>query len=166
MPEYLQVELTATKNGRDYITLLEGVERSKKFSVKAGNLKNGNPGYRGPVNLQFSLSKELLSYPGGQVKAITSEDEPIAVDNYPIQIPDFPHPKGVPYIGQSPYAKNWFFLGQGNAVYGSDARYLHPGARSLGCITVDPAGWARLYQALILCRRSDGKTIGMVSVVK
>lgn len=55
VPEYLQVELTASRDGRAYFTVLEGVKRGKKFSVKTGNLKSGNPGYRAPVTLQTSL---------------------------------------------------------------------------------------------------------------
>ena len=55
VPEYLQVELTASKDGRDSFTILEGVERGKKFSVKTGNLKSGHPAYRSAAHLQFSL---------------------------------------------------------------------------------------------------------------
>lgn len=167
VPEYLQVERTTSKNGRDYFTVLEGVARGKKYSVRAGNLKNGNPGFRGSAQIQFSLSKELLIYSGGQVKAIThSGDHPVPLGMHPIQIPDFPHTWGVDYMAQSPYAKNWFYLGQGNAMPGNNDRYLHTGRLSDGCITVDPAGWTQLYQYLILCRRGDGKTVGMVSVVR
>ena len=166
IPEYLQVELIESKNGRDRFTVLEGVERGKKFSVKTGNLKSGHPGYHGMANLKFNITKGLLIYPGGQVKAITGKGRytPIPKGPHPIQIPDFPHPKAMGYMAQSPYAKNWFFLGQGHATHGSDDRYLHTGAESAGCITVEPYGWTRLYQYLILCRRGDGKTIGTVVV--
>lgn len=166
VPEFLQVELTASKDGRDSFTVLEGVERNKKFSVITGNLKNDRPGYRLAANLQFSLSKQLLTFHGGQVKAITDPSQPIPLGPHPVQIPDFPHEKGALYLGQTPYAKNWFYLGQGNAVPGSNDRYLHTGLGSLGCITVEPTGWTRLYQYLILCRRGDGKTVGMVTVVR
>jgi len=117
------------------------------------------------AHLNFNITKQLLTYPGGQVKAI-SDDRPIAVGAHPIQIPDFPHSGGIGYMAESSYAKNWFFLGQGNAMPGSDDRYLHTGTGSLGCITVEPFGWTRLYQYLILCRRGDGETVGMVTVVK
>ena len=170
VPEYLQVELTASKDGRDRFTILEGAERGKKFSVKAGNLKSGNPGYHGMASLQFNITKGLLTYHGGQVKAITgtgtNSDKPIPVGMHPVQIPDFPHDGGMGYMAQTPYAKNWFFLGHGNAMAGSSDRYLHTGERSAGCITVEPFGWTRLYQYLILCRRGDGKTVGTVSVVR
>ncbi len=166
LPGFLQVDVSESKNGRDHFTALEGVESGKKFSVKPGNLKSGNPGYRSAVHLQFSLSKELLTYYGGQIKAITHPDQPIAIGTHPVQIPDFPHDKGILYLGQTPYAKNWFYLGLGNAMPGTNDRYLHTGLRSAGCITVEPTGWTRLYQYLILCRRGDGKTVGMVTVVR
>lgn len=69
-------------------------------------------------------------------------------------------------IGTSAYAKSWFYLGHGQAVRDQGDRYLHPGRGSLGCITVDPAGWTQLYRYLILCRSGDGKTVGRVVVVR
>jgi hypothetical protein len=166
IPEFLQVEVSDSKNGRDHFTALEGVERGKKFSVKTGNLKSGSPVYHSAAHLQFSLSKELLTYQGGQVKAITHPLQPPPLSSHPVQIPDFAHDKGIAYLGQTPYAKNWFYLGQGNAIPGNNDRYLHTGLSSAGCITVEPTGWTRLYQYLILCRRGDGKTVGMVTVVR
>jgi hypothetical protein len=166
VPEHLQVEYGSTNNGRDYFTILEGVERGNKFSVKSGNLKIGTPGYRAAVNLQFNLTKELITFPGGRVKAVTHTRNPIPAGTYPIQIPDFPHQLGTGYITQSSYAKSWFYLGHGNAIPGNNDRYLHTGSVSAGCLTVDPSGWTKLYQQLILCRRGDGKTVGAIAVVR
>lgn len=167
IPEYLQVELIESKNGRDSFTILEGVERGKKFSVKTGNLKSGDPGYRGMANLKFEITKELLTYSGGQIKAITDKDNPIeAGKSHPIQIPDFPHNGGIGYLARSVYAKNWFYLGVGNAVSGNNDRYLHPGRESAGCITVDALAWTRLYQYLILCRSGDGHAVGKITVLR
>lgn len=163
-PEYLQVELTSSSAGRDYFTATEGPERGKQFSVKTGNLKAGSPGYRAAASLQFNVSKQLLTYPGGQVKAITDPDNPIGGGLHPIQIPDFPHEFGASYMSQSHYAKTWFYLGRGNAVPGRNDRYLHTGRVSAGCITVDPSGWTQLYRYLILCRSGDEKTVGSVRV--
>lgn len=166
VPEFLRVEFERSSGGRDYFTVLEGVERGKKFSVKAGNLKAGNPGYRAGAALQFNLGREQLTYPGGQIKAITHSRNPIPAGAHPIQIPDFPHELGMGYISESTYAKSWFYLGQGHAVPGNNDRYLHPGSVSAGCITVDPSEWTRLYQYLSLCRSGDGKTVGSVTVVR
>ncbi len=166
IPDFLQVDLTESKEGRDYFVVLEGLERGKKFSVKIGNLTSAYTGFSGMAHLQFSLSKGLLTYSGGKVKAITGRDRPIPVGAHPIQIPDFPHNAPDAYTRQSRYAKTWFYLGHGAAVPGRNDRYLHTGTLSDGCITVDPAEWTQLYQYLILCRSGDGKTVGMVSVVR
>lgn len=166
VPEFIQVEVERSSGGRDFFSVLEGVERGKHFSVKSGNLKVGSPGYRAAAVLQFNLGRESLSYPGGEVKAITHSRNPIPAGVHPIQLPDFPHSLGMGYMSQSTYAKSWFYLGQGNAVPGNNDRYLHPGSVSAGCITVDPSEWTRLYQYLILCRSGDGKTVGTVTVVR
>ncbi len=166
IPEYLQVELTASNAGRDFFTVLEGVYRGRKFSVKSGNLSARRPEYRGPALLTFSASKKTLTYAQGTVKAFTEARNPIPVGAHPIQIPDHPHSIGMGYLGATPYAKTWFYLGHGEAVSHQGDRYLHPGSISAGCVTVDPAAWTQLYRLLILSRSGDGKTVGRVSVVR
>lgn len=162
------MEVQSSKDNRDYFTVLEGSEKNKTFSVKAGNLKAGIPPFWPPARLTFSISKNKLSFPGGEIKAITVTRNPPPLGIVPIQIPDFPHIMGASYQVHSIYAKSWFHLGQGHAVSGSNGRdrYLHTGMESAGCITVEPAGWTRLYQYLILCRGNDGKTVGSVTVVR
>lgn len=166
LPEFLRVEWEVTIDGRDIFVAREGVEEGHRFSVKSGNLGSGDPGYRGPVNLEFRLGRELLTYPGGQVRAITDGDNPVPLGVHPIQIPDFPHARGATYLGQTPYAKSWFYLGHGHALPGSGDRYLHPGSASAGCITVEPTQWTYLYRYLILCRSSDGRAVGRVTVLR
>ncbi|WMD22368.1 hypothetical protein RAS12_08315 [Achromobacter seleniivolatilans] len=165
LPEYLKVKYEGSSGGRDTFVVQEGVHAGKKCSVITGYLKIGNPGYKPAARLSFSLNGELLTYPGGRIKAITSETNSIPVGTYPIQIPDFPHPGGSNYTSRSDYAKSWFYLGIGNAVAYNNDRYLHPGAVSAGCITVDANKWTDLYRHLILCRGNDGKTVGTVTVV-
>lgn len=165
VPELLRVDLTHTKEGRDHFTVIEGVHLGKRFSVKTGNLGRGAGVHKGPVQLVFDLTKNVLTYPGGTITTVSSSAKPTPVGIHPIQIPDFPHDGGVHYMNQSRYAKTWFFLGQGNSRVGND-RYLHTGQASLGCITADPLNWTKLYEYLIRCRSSDGKTIGRVSVVR
>ncbi|MCW7536990.1 hypothetical protein OOT46_03865 [Aquabacterium sp. A7-Y] len=166
VPEYLQVELTSSSAGRDFFTVLEGVNGGKKFSVKTGNLSVQRPEYKGPAQLTFSVSRETLTYAQGSVKAITEPRNPIPEGMHPIQIPDHPHSGGLGYLGKSPYAKNWFYLGHGEAIRYHGDRYLHPGRVSAGCITVDADRWTQLYRYLILCRSGDGKTVGTVTVVR
>jgi hypothetical protein len=61
-------------------------------------------------------------------------------------------------------ARNWFYLGRAAAIRGGNERYLHTGRVSLGCVTVDPVEWTKVYQYLILCRSGDGKTVGSIVV--
>jgi hypothetical protein len=164
LPEFTKVEVALSQDGRDYFVVQEGVERGSRFSVKAGNLKVGNPGYRTAASLEFSLSREVLTFFGGQIKAITHSRNPIPIGIHPIQMPDFPHRLGGGYMGQSSYSKTWFYLGYGYAVRGSNDRYLHPGSVSAGCITVDPSMWTALYQYLVRCRSGNAKTVGNVVV--
>jgi hypothetical protein len=166
LPEYLKVRLSEARNGRDHFTPLEGVHAGARFSVKAGNLTAQRPEYKGPVHLQFSIGRRILSYPGGPITAITVVDNPIPLGMHPVQLPDFPHVSGQGYLGQSAYALTWFYLGHGDAVPGQGDRYLHAGNRSAGCITVDPLMWTSLYRCLVLSRRGDGKTVGTISVVR
>lgn len=166
LPEHLRVEYESTADGRDYFIAREGVESGKRFSVKINNLKTSKPAYSGAATLGFSLSREILTYPGGQIHAITHQQNPIRPGTHPVQIPDFPHKKGEYYLSKSNYAKNWFYMGVGNAVPNKDDRYLHTGLGSAGCVTVDPDEWTRLYNYLILCRSGDGKTVGTIIVTR
>jgi hypothetical protein len=165
LPEYLQVEFMQNKLGRDYFKVLEGVERGKKCSVKEGNLRQGVFGYEEAAKLEFSLSKEQLTYRGRTIKAVTDLDNSIPMGEYPIQIPDFPHPGGVGYLNKTEYARSWFYLGYGKAVSGKGDRYLHTGLVSAGCVTVDPSGWTQLYKYLIISRNGDASNVGRLSVV-
>ncbi|HDF2341562.1 TPA: hypothetical protein PC598_004368 [Morganella morganii] len=166
LPGTLKVDVTSNKNGRDYFTASEGVEKGKNFSVKEGYLSRVSPNYRSAASLSFSVSNEILEYPYGKIHAFTDDINPIPVGIHNIQIPDFPHDGGLGYTVQSPFAKNWFYLGTGNAVPGNNDRYLHPGRGTLGCITVDPTKWTELYEYLIRCRSGDGKTVGRVTVTR
>lgn len=163
---YTCVDVESTRDGRNFFKPTEGVERGKSFSVKSGNLRTGNPGYRPSADLRFVMSEQILAWPWGSCKAFTLPVNPIDLGTHPIQLPDFPHPLGEAYIGVSQYAKNWFYLGHGHAIRGNNDRYLHPGSVSGGCVTVDPHGWNALYDYLILCRRGDGATVGTITVVR
>jgi hypothetical protein len=165
LPAFLAVEVTSSRDGRDYFTAQEGIERGNSFSVKAGNLKTGNLSYL-PAHLEFSRSRKQLLYPCGRITAITSTENPISLGFHPIQIPDFPHESGLDYLVKSRYAKTWFYLGHGKAVKGRNDRYLHPGTASDGCITVEPSQWTFFYQYLIRCRSGNEKTVGIVFVVR
>jgi hypothetical protein len=128
-------------------------------------LRRGLPAYKPAARLEFNVTMQKLSFPGGDVRAITADGAAaVPLGTHPVQIPDFPHELGSGYVGQSQYAKNWFYLGRGFAIPGNNDRYLHTGRVSLGCVTVDPNNWTRLYQYLILCRSSDAKSVGSIVV--
>jgi len=165
LPEFIRVQHERSAGGRDFFTVHEGVHAGKRCSVVGGYLKFGNPGYKPEARLSFSLSRELLSWSGHQIRAITSSLNAVPLGTHPIQIPDFPHTGGAHYMSRSEFSKSWFYLGRGNAVANNNDRYLHPGAVSAGCITVDANRWTELYRHLILCRGNDGKSVGTVAVV-
>jgi len=121
--EYTLVDVTQSKNGRDYFTVLEGPYKDKKFSVKSGNLVTGKPAYKSAASLTFRLSSEELTYNAITIKAITSTTNSIPTGVHPIQIPDFPHTIGRPYVSQSKYALNWFYLRNGVAIPGQCGLY-------------------------------------------
>ena len=68
-------------------------------------------------------------------------------------------------MSQASKAMTWFHLGTGRVVQGNNARYLHPGRESDGCVTVtDVRYWDRLYEALILAREAGERTIGTIRI--
>ena len=164
LPEYLAVQLGASSGGRDVFTVLEGVHTGKTFSVPAGRLRAGNPGWQGPARLSFNIGKQRLNFPGGQVRARTTPQQPITPGSYPIHIPDYPHDIGG--AGAASSARSWFYLGRGAPSPGGSAGYLGTLRPSDGGITVEAADWPALYAYLILCRNTDGKTLGAISVVR
>jgi len=168
LPEYLKIDITESKDGREYFTILEGVHKGKKASVKLSADGSSNLGtmamYRGAAKLVFNIAKGEVTYGGGVAKAITYPAKPIAKGIHNIQLPDFPHRIGSSYLGKTPYALNWFFLGNGNAVEGTNDRYLHTGERSAGCVTVNPTDWDKLYRYLILSRQGDNTNVGIIKV--
>ncbi len=169
LPEYLKIDITKSKEGREYFTILEGVHKGKKASVKLSGDGSSNLGimamYRGAAKLVFDIAKGEVSYGGGVAKAITDPDAPTPKGTHHIQIPDYPHRIGRTYISTTPYTLSWFYLGVGNAVSGSSDRYLHTGLGSLGCVTVNPDEWTKLYNHLILSRTGDDRNVGTITVV-
>ena len=164
LPEYLAVEVAASSGGRDVFKVLEGVHAGKTFSVPAGRLRAGSPGWQGPARLSFNIGKQRLNFPGGQVRARTTPQQPVTPGSYPIHIPDYPHDIGGP--GTASNARSWFYLGRGAPPASGNAGYLSTIRTSEGGITVEAADWPALYAYLILCRNTDGRTLGAISVVR
>lgn len=165
LPEYLSIDFTGEVDGRQQFIVKEGVEKGNAFSVRSGYIKAGKPVYLPSAKLKYSKSREILTYQNIEVKAIMSSDYGLKIGSHPIQLPDAPHALGKHYLSDSEYALTWFYIGYGNAVPGDNARYLHCGRVTAGCVTVDPKKWTALYNYLILSRYGDGKTVGSIQVV-
>ena len=168
VPEHLQVELSGSSQGRDFLTVLEGVHQGKRGSVTSGNLTPAAIPLRKAARLVFTKSTGILVCGTAKMHAEMFPLNEISDGEHPIQLPDFPHAGGRGYLTDSRYAKTWFYLGYGNARAGSEGldRYLHTGRVSAGCVTVEPSGWTQLYELIIKCRSNDGKTIGSLTVHK
>jgi hypothetical protein len=162
LPEYLAVEITSTAGGRDTFTVSEGLHAGKACSLPVGRVRPGSPGWQGPARLSFNIGKQRLNFPGGQVRAKTPPQRPIAPGSYMLLIPDYPHEVGG---GNMSNSRSWFYLGRGTPPSAGDAGYLNTLRASDGGITVEAADWPALYQYLILCRALDGRSVGAVAVV-
>jgi hypothetical protein len=147
LPEFLKVEFIETKADsasgqlRDHFKVLEGRERGTLASVRHDKdkpwLGAGNPGWRGPSHVYFSLSKQELTYPGGlRMTAVSEGGPPVPVGVHDLELPDVSHALGAAYLGGATRAKSWFFIG--HAMNGARVanRYLHVGSVSAGCVTV------------------------------
>ena len=59
------------------------------------------------------------------------------------------------------HARTWSRIGH------RGRSYLHPGAMSLGCVTVtETAWWEELYHLPIVARKGDGVSVGVLRVVE
>jgi hypothetical protein len=164
LPAFLAVDVTSSSGGRDRFKVLEGVHAGRTFSASAAHLRPGNPGYRGPAHLHYNIGKQRLNFAGGQVRATTSAQAPIAAGAHSLHIPDAPHDPGTPQTTAS-CATTGFYLGRGVPAAATNDGYLSTGRATDGGITVELSDWPALYRYLILCRSGDGKTVGEVEVV-
>ena len=169
LPSFLKVKFTGRANGRDGVTVMEGAISGLMASVRTKSETESYfrslPTYLPPVRAKFSRGAERLTIGSKSYRAI-SNSKPIANGIHPIQIPDFPHDIAKPYVTTTnPYAMSWFYLGQGNAVPGKNANYLHCGSISEGCITVKELDkWTEIYNELIL-RREGPRNVGTIEVI-
>lgn len=175
LPSGLRVSLTSTSGGRDYGVVLEGVHAGKAFDVKSGNLKESYrriqdvllavaPRQGGPLvvdGVTYDLQVTITYSEGGTQKmsgphaARTDPGNPVPSGQHDVEIPDFPHEFGSPY---GPHGTVWFRIGH------SGDRYVHPGKVSLGCVTCLPGAWEEMFGILHCARRSDGKSIGTLTM--
>lgn len=165
LPQFLRVNHQRIENGRDYFVIMAGRNKGKQASVK---LKTGNISYLSPISpfytasavVKFDITKGQLWYGDqGPVTAEIDSENPIPKGIYDLEIPYEPHIGGARYREQSKYVTTWFRIGH------TGDRFLHPGERSAGCVTVtDIPAWTRIYEYLIRARKND-KSVGTIEVL-
>ncbi len=163
LPAFLKVRPEYFENRREYFTILEGLYRGQKASVLLDNntsmlltdVKHG-----AGVSLKYSISKKTLIVDGKKYQATDHPESPWQKGLYDIELPDHPHSVDRNYINRSPRSKTWFRLGH------NGERYLHPGLRSLGCITItEIEKWGEIYDKLIKARKGDFLSVGILEVI-
>ncbi|MBU1730659.1 hypothetical protein KJ557_03915 [Patescibacteria group bacterium] len=163
LPAYIAVHPKSIKNGREYFIPSEGTYRGELLSVL---LKDDNSSYlisdvkyESMVSGKYSISEKVFTLNGKKYKAIDYSEAPWKKGLYDIGIPDYPHGSNDTYT-EAIRQKVWFLIDFENA------RYLHVGARSAGCMTIiETARWMEIYNALIKARKGDFKNVGMVKVI-
>ncbi len=163
LPEYIKVNPKYIKNEREYFVPLEGTHRDKLLSAK---LQDDGSSYlisdvqhKPMIRATYSISKKVLILNGKKYKAIDYPDAPWEKGIYNIEIPDYPHGNNYSYT-EAKRQKVWF------RVDFEEERYLHVGARSLGCMTIiETTRWMEIYSILIIARKGDFKSVGEVNVV-
>jgi hypothetical protein len=166
LPQYLRVDFKKSESGRDYFTVIEGLRNGKDASVKqkeggGSYLLDGDPS-ESKATLRFDRKEGKFWYGGaGPVAAITDSSHPIALGSFDVEMPDEVHINGAPYQEDSIFATTWFRVGH------SGDRYIHPGTRTAGCITItEIKKWTGIYDYLIKRRSGDGKSVGTIEVVE
>jgi hypothetical protein len=181
LPHLLKVELQRTEQQRDYFRALEGTYMGVDFSVAqqpttpgrgcappvaGGSYLSAEGSHLGAGTIRFDRRANQLWYDGtGPVAAITDSRNPIPLGTFALEIPDHPHELGEPYLNQTKYALVWFRVLPGGANTSTD-RYLHTGADSAGCVTVqEVTQWTAIYNYLIN-RRKDDVAVGTIVVTE
>lgn len=163
LPAFLMVRPEFKEHGREYFTILEGPYRGRHASAKLkedGTSWLISGGHHEPmIYARYSISKKLFILNGKKYKTIDYPQNLWNKGLYDIEIPDYAH-KGGRLYPEAKRAKTWFRIGhQGD-------RYLHTGGISLGCITVvEKKRWMEIYRVLIIARKGDFSSVGVLEVV-
>lgn len=165
LPTFLRVRLLQSSNKQDYFKILEGMYQGKDASVikRSNNISYLQSGIlaREPAVVTYSISTKILTINNKKYRTTDFEQEKWKTGIYDIEIPDAPHKGGTYYTNQAKFAKVWFRIGH------KEAKYLHTGRHSLGCITVlEQDHWDEIFYQLIKARKGDGLSVGVLSVVE
>jgi hypothetical protein len=173
-PGYLKLNYLRTANNRDYFIPYEGKWKNREMSVtrKSDGGSYLVEGYIlgaarivvNPVkaNLWFGTGSEQV----GPIFTQIDTRNPIPDGIYELSVPDEPHVEyGTQYLPKTPYALAWYPIPLDKNQDGKDdARYLHCGNVSEGCVTVkDFDYWTKLYKYLYNRRLRDG-VVGKLTV--
>lgn len=165
LPSALKVDFTGTVSGRDQFTVMEGILKGEKCSVKTGFLVNVDP-QTPAVKMVFKKAASPVTVDGkvydheltithkvsgtdtiaGPFPAKTDPTNPVPAGTHDVEIPDAPHADGAQY---GDFATVWFRIGH------SGDRYVHPGRVSAGCVTVVPKHWKEIYLITAQARKDD-----------
>jgi hypothetical protein len=151
---------------RELFTVLEGIRKGMTGSVfltPRGTSQFGtNVSRRGPAAVKFNRSTGVVTIGGLSLKAITDPNNPVPYGTWKLQIPDEKHTEsGRGYLSRSKHATTWFRIMDGRD------RYLHPGARTAGCVTVtEVEKWTSICELLTISRAGDSMHVGTIEVVR
>jgi hypothetical protein len=163
LPAFLKVQSEYFESGREYFTILEGLYKDKKASVKLEDNKSWfltDIKLEPAVHLKYSISQKILFIGNKKYKATDYTGSPWKKGWYDIELPDHPHKDRVNYIEISSRFNTWFRIGH------TGERYLHTGRASLGCITItEIEKWNEIYNKLIKARKGDFISVGVLEVV-
>ena len=164
LPAGIAVELTSLKDGRENFVVLEGVHKGTDASIALD--ENGITHLTRLLTRDQAIAMKLirdrwvLQIPDvGEFEVMKMEPaETIYPGTYNICLPDSPHQPGKRFRSKARHAESWFRIGD------EGDRYIHPGSRTKGCVTVkDLAAWEIIYSHLIKGRLDNGH-IGTLEV--
>lgn len=193
LPASLRVELTNrdTKGGREYFVIREGQYNGRSASVRipAANEGYGNS-FLTPIPFTNPYAVVILHRKSNTLWYGTSDNprtwtgpfkiQPLNayIPGYPptppplgtffLEIPALIKDDGRPYLDKTVYSTSWFRINADQADGDRSLRYLHPGTRSAGCVTVtnpDIVNWNQIYTFLINSRWGDRQNVGIIKIL-
>lgn len=165
LPAGTAVEMIEKKQGREYFKVLEGSYKGVEASIalSQGGVTHLTKFVDRKSACEMKLLREswVLQIAGlGNFEVLKMKPaEMIYPGIYRICLPDIPHGAGKSYRSTARHAETWFRLGDEND------RYIHPGTRTRGCITItDLNSWETIYNYIMTCRQDDAH-IGTLEVI-
>jgi hypothetical protein len=145
------------EEGLIFVDFVDGDRVTDVFDMLQGKLWIGarsGRGSRGP----YSVRMEVDDVPGGL--------KPGEERSSALGLPDWPIDKAEGYADRSEMRMVWFPIYTGTmniALLRHEARYLHCGLRSAGCLSAQPDLWDTIYEYLIH-RRNGTRRVGAVHI--